>query len=99
MIHKKTKNKTHTHTIPMLIRNTVYLIKMKHAEKMKNDSRWRTVNHGVCNALKDQLTANIKLTIMSIYLAHRIPELSCNSRFAIVKLRILAGIKLKYVNV
>lgn len=34
---------------------------------------------------QDQLTANIKLTMMSMYLAHFMPELSCNSRFAILQ--------------
>lgn len=37
-------------------------------------------------SFSEKLTANIKLTMTSIYLAHRIPEFNSNSRFAILLL-------------
>lgn len=40
----------------------------------------------IYESYSEKLTANIKLTMMSIYLAHRIPEFNSNSRFAILLL-------------
>jgi len=49
--------------------------------------------------IQDQLTANIKLTMMSMYLAHFMPEFSCKSLFAILLFQFLLECQLQYEEV
>lgn len=75
---------------------------------MENNPRWRNSDSWVelmedydpGSSIKDHLlTANMKLTMMSMYLAHFMPEFSCSSLFDILLFAVSLGCQLQFVEV